>query len=657
MANVTGLSGAVTNPPRAKMRLRLLRQILSQPKGVIGVALALGFVLLALLGPSLAPFDPLAQSFSDTLQPPSAAHWFGTDQLGRDIFSRVLTGASISLAIGMGGVALALACGVPLGIIAACQRGKTDTVIMRGIDVMLSFPDIIFALAIVALLGADTKNVIVAVGLVSIPVYARTVRAVTLSVLAEPYMEGARALGCGPLRLILRHVLPNISGAVLTLSSLLFASTLLTASGLGFIGLGVQAPAPEWGAMLGDSRSYLQSQPWMAAFPGVFLALAALAFNLLGEALRVVFDPTARHAPRKSSVRTLAERLRTRAAKDADALANPSREAHLREPAAPVAVRDLSVDFMAGRARRRIIRSVDLTAQRGRTLAVVGESGSGKSTLLRTLGTLLPADRARIAQGVVSIAGQDVTRLSNPALLELRRTAIGYVFQDAGSALNPVLTIGAQLAEAVGLGTSLSRDAVRQRCIALLAEVGISAPESRLRMYPHQFSGGMKQRIVIAIALAQRPQILLADEPTSALDVTIQRQILDLLRKLTGASGMTTVIVTHDLGMVARHADDVAVMYAGEIVERGAVSRVFAGPLHPYTVALRRSTLALDGTRGRLLDAIEGEPPSLDTPGVGCPFQPRCTRSKARSECRTIRPLPRPVDGVIVACHFAEETA
>lgn len=650
MANVTILPGAVADSARPHLRFRLVRQILAQPKGLLGAILVLGFVLLAIFGPWLAPFDPLAQSFSDTLGPPSAAHWFGTDQLGRDIFSRVLSGASISLAIGMGGVALAMAFGVPLGIVAAYRRGWTDAIIMRGIDVMLSFPDIIFALAVVALLGANTQNVIIAVGLVSIPVYARTVRAVTLSVLAEPYMEGARSLGCGPVRLILRHVLPNISGAVLTLSSLLFASTLLTASGLGFIGLGVQAPAPEWGAMLGDSRSYLQSEPYMAAFPGIFLALAALAFNLLGEALRVVFDPKARHLPRKSTTRALIQRLRARAMRATDGAAS------LREPAAPVVVRNLGVDYMTGGKRRRVLRGVDLTAHAGCTLAIVGESGSGKSTLLRSIGTLLPADGAMIAEGRVTVSGHDLTRLSKEALLKLRRGTIGYVFQDAGSVLNPVLTIGAQLVEAVRVGEQLTGDAARRRCIELLTDVGISAPESRLAMYPHQFSGGMKQRIVIAIALAQRPAILLADEPTSALDVTIQRQILDLLRKLTEAAGLTTVIVTHDLSIVARYADDVAVMYAGAIVERGPVARVFDAPLHPYTAALRRSTLAFDGEKGRPLDTIEGEPPSLDAIGAGCPFQPRCRQSRNRSECTTARPALRVVREISVACHFAEET-
>ncbi|PSC05264.1 ABC transporter, partial [Alsobacter soli] len=564
--------------PAPRRRWATLRLLLSQPKGVVGLTLVTAYLLLAVFGPMLAPLDPFRQNFALTLKPPSAAHWFGTDQLGRDVFSRILVGARATLGVGVGGVAFAFVIGVPLGVLAAWRRGWVDTLVMRAVDVMLSFPDIVFALAIVAILGANTQNVVIAVGVVSVPIFARTARAVTLSILAEPYVEGMAALGARPGRIILRHVLPNISGTLLTLSTLLFASTLLSASGLGFLGLGTQPPFPEWGTMLGESRSYIRSHPYMATFPGLFLAGSALAFNLLGDALRSVYDPASRRVARSRSWLAL---LRGR--DQAGAGLDP-KQADL---SAAVSVRGLHLAFRTGAGPLEVVRGVDLDIQPGRTLAVVGESGSGKTTLLRAIATLANPEQVAVTAGTISVAGEPAVGLSPAALQDLRRRRIGVVFQDPAGALNPVLTVGAQLAEAVRVGTDLDAASVRSRCVDLLADVGIADPERRLDMYPHQFSGGMKQRIVIAIALAQNPQLLLADEPTSALDVTIQRQILALLRDIQRRRGMAIMIVTHDLALAARFADEIAVMYAGAVVERGDAARVLERPAHPYTQALR----------------------------------------------------------------------
>jgi peptide/nickel transport system permease protein len=638
-------SQAVIAAPRPGWAL--LRRILAQPKGAIGLTLVTLYLLLAIFGPMLAPQDAFRQNFAQTLRAPSAAHWFGTDQLGRDVFSRILVGARATLGIGVGGVAVAFLIGVPLGILAAWRRGWIEAALMRAIDIMLSFPDIVFALAVVAILGANTQNVIIAVGVVSIPVFARTARAVTLSILAEPYIEGSAALGASPRRIILRHVLPNISGTLLTLSTLLFASTLLSASGLGFLGLGTQPPFPEWGTMLGESRSYIRSHPYLATFPGLFLAVSALAFNLLGDALRTIYDPTSRRSTRRPPFLAF---LRRRKA-DAPRAVEPAPST---EPVA-VAVRGLDMAFHASEGLLAVVRDVDLTIRPGRTLALVGESGSGKSTLLRAIGTLVNPQEVAITAGRIAIGGEPALGLPPVALRELRRRKIGVVFQDAASALNPVLTVGDQLAEAVRAGSRLDAASVRQRCIALLEDVKIADPERRLAMYPHQFSGGMKQRIVIAIALAQDPEVLLADEPTSALDVTIQQQILVLLREIQSRRGMAVLLVTHDLNLVARFADDVAVMYAGRIVESGEVATVLDRPLHPYTLALRASALGGGESRGRPLPSIPGEPPLVGRFPSGCAFRPRCPRTAGRAECAAQEPPPRHVAARDVACVFAEE--
>jgi peptide/nickel transport system permease protein len=647
----TAVMSASRKAAGRRRSMRLLAALARQPKGLVGLTIVGLCTVLAIAGPWIAPLDPYAQNFAQTLKGPSAAHWFGTDQLGRDVFSRVLAGARTSLGIGIGGVVFAFLIGVPLGMLAAYRGGRLDFLLMRGIDIMLSFPDIVFALAIVAILGANTQNVILAVGIVSVPVFARTARAVTQSILAEPYVEGSVSLGCSPLRVMTRHVLPNIAGILLTLASLLFATTLLSASGLSFLGLGTQPPEPEWGTMLGESRSYLRSHPHLATFPGLCLALSALGFNLLGEALRTVYDPAAVHS--RSKFGSIFADLIGRARPPRP---NQVRDSSDAAPALkPIETKDLRVAFLPSKSPIEVVRGISLTVEKGRTLAIVGESGSGKSTLLRAVATLLPR-QAGITAGSASISGIELRGLSPKEVQELRRKKIGVVFQDAASALNPVLTVGQQLEEAIRQGTSLSSAEARSRAIALLQDVKIADPEHRLDMYPHQFSGGMKQRIVIAMALAQDPDVLLADEPTSALDVTVQQQILVLLRELQHSRGMTMLLVTHDLGLVARYADDVGVMYAGELVEFGTVDEVLVAPAHPYTVALKQSSpgLAEHGNRGRL-QVISGEPPFVGRVPEGCPFEPRCRFSRSRGRCRSESPRPRLVLGRKVACHFAEE--
>lgn len=636
---------------RRTSRWTVLKSIIRQPKGLTGLTLVVCYAFLALFGPLLAPWDPLAQDFAATLQGPSMQHWFGTDQLGRDVFSRILTGARTSLGIGVGGVLVAFVIGVPLGVLAAWKGGWIESLVMRAMDVLLSFPDIVFALAVVAIFGASTQNIIIAVGLISVPVFARSTRAITQSTLAEPYIEGSVSLGCPPLRVVLRHIIPNISGSLMTLSSLLFASTLLSASGLGFLGLGTQPPDPEWGTMLGEARSYIRSNPSLLAFPGVFLAVSALAFNLLGESLRSFYDPLAKRIPsRPSLLRQLLGRRKARQSRQSDLpVAAPAAE-----PAA-VETQNLRIAYRTPQGLLEVVRGVDLQLQRGKTLAVVGESGSGKSTLLRVIGTLINPGEVAIVDGSVSIDGQPTQGLSTRAIRALRREKVGIVFQDAASALNPVMTIGTQLTEAIATTETLDRQKMRERCIGLLRDVEISDPESRLAMYPHQFSGGMKQRIVIAIALAQNPTVLLADEPTSALDVTIQQQLLILLRRIQIERGMAILLVTHDLNLVARFADEVAIMYAGKLVERGAVETVFRQPLHPYSQALRECSPHAGEKGDRRLTTISGEPPSIGPLPQGCAFRARCQRTHGRSACSEAVPAERLVAARRVACVFAEE--
>ncbi|WP_320777845.1 ABC transporter ATP-binding protein [Streptomyces sp. CRN 30] len=315
-------------------------------------------------------------------------------------------------------------------------------------------------------------------------------------------------------------------------------------------------------------------------------------------------------------------------------------------------VEDLCVDLTTPAGTVRAVDHVSFSVRRGRTLALLGESGCGKSmTALAVVGLLDPA--AAVTGGAVRVKGGDTLRMSPAARRKLAGPALSIVFQDALTALNPVQPVGRQLGEPFRIHQRLSRRQAREKAVELMARVGIPEPGERARAYPHQFSGGMRQRLLIAMAVALAPDVLIADEPTTALDVTVQAQIMRLLRDLQDERDMAVVLITHDLAVVAQRADDVTVMYAGTVVENGSVHDVFSAPRHPYTRGLLDS-VPEGSVRGRPLPAVPGSPPELSAVPPGCVFQARCPL--ARERCVRERPALRPTgDGRSAACHFSEE--
>jgi oligopeptide transport system ATP-binding protein len=290
-----------------------------------------------------------------------------------------------------------------------------------------------------------------------------------------------------------------------------------------------------------------------------------------------------------------------------------------------------------------LVDGISVTVARGETLAVVGESGSGKTmTFLSALGIAPPP--ARVVAGSVLFEGVDLLSLPPAELRQQRGAAISMVFQDPLSALNPVFSIGSQIVEVLRAHLPIGKREARERAIALLERVHIPDPRRRVDDYPHQLSGGMRQRALIAMAIALGPRVLIADEPTTALDVTVQAQILELLAELQDETGMGLVLITHDLGLVARHADRVAVFYAGRVVEEAAVDPLFTSPRHPYTIALFRAIPHLDTPAEAELTPIVGQPPNLAALPQGCPFEPRCFLGRGRDNCRATRPglVPAP---------------
>jgi len=320
-------------------------------------------------------------------------------------------------------------------------------------------------------------------------------------------------------------------------------------------------------------------------------------------------------------------------------------------------VRNLRTEFRTGAGIVRAVDGISYTVDPGETVAVVGESGSGKSVGALSILRLIPSPPGRIVSGEVMFNGRDLMKLSDDEMREVRGGEIGMVFQEPMTSLNPVLSIGRQITETLEQHRGSDRAGAEKRAVELMGLVGIADPQRRLKQYPHQLSGGMRQRIMIAIALACEPKLIIADEPTTALDVTIQAQILELMQSLTHRLGVALIVITHNLGIVARYAHRVNVMYAGRIVESGSAAAIYHTPHHPYTTALLKSVPRLDRPRQARLDPIEGSPPDLTRLGAGCSFRPRCRFAVER--CATEAPPLEPVgdSGQLAACFRSREVS
>ncbi|QFY06619.1 ATP-binding cassette domain-containing protein [Nonomuraea phyllanthi] len=600
---------------------------------------AAGWIALVLLAAVLADVLPLAR-YDETLagpprSGPSAAHPFGTDGLGRDVLSRVVHGARVSLGVGVGAVLLGLGIGAPLGILAGYRRRAADTVIMAVNDVAQAFPALVFALAVVAFAGANLRNVLIVLGVLGVPSWVRLVRGATLTYAEREFVLAARVLGARDRRILWREIVPNVAVPAASYAFIGMAVVVVAEGGLAFLGLSVQAPTPTWGGLINEGRTLLETAPHVVLAPSLVMFLTVLSFNLVGDRLRALTDV------RESGLEPVRE---------AGAAPLPSAPHEVRTGCL-LQAEDLRTHLVTPRGVVRAVDGVSFTLERGRTLAVVGESGSGKSMLIRSILGLLPGSSVR--GGHVYLSGDDLTARTPAEMRSVLGPRLGTVFQDPMTALNPVRTIGTQVTEPLRVHLRMGRRQARAEAARLLASVGIPDPERMLRRYPHQLSGGMRQRVTIAMALSCGPDVLFADEPTTALDVTVQDQVLRLLHRLREERDMAMVLVSHDLSLVARWADEVIVMYAGKVVERGPAAEVFARPRMPYTEALLRAAPRLSDPVHHRLSVIPGRPPDLADLPPGCAFQPRCPYAEDRC-AREAPPLTGsyacwyPLDEVVV---------
>ena len=601
-----------------------------------GAALAL-IAVAALAAPLLPLPDPVRMDVAHRLAGPGPGHLLGQDEYGRDVLSRLLWGARVSLSVALSASLTACVLGTVAGVLGGYLRGVAELLTVRSMDVVLCFPPLLLALLVVTLLGPGAATLILVLSVLYLPGFARIAYAGVLSTRAQDYVEAVRVLGASRGRIMLRTILPHVLGPVLVQVSLTCAAAIVLESGLSFLGLGVVPPAPSWGVMIRGARGTMDQAPLLLLWPCLALTLTILAVNAFCDALQGIIDPRAVVRPRRVLDRVL-----------------PGLRASPVGRGGPgqgvLDVRGLTIEIATPAGPIRPVRDVSLHVQPGETLAIVGESGSGKSlTGLAILGLLPPA--ARVVAGETWVDGQDTQALREPALRRLRGGRAAIVFQDPLSSMNPVHRVGRQIAEAVRAHHAVSARAAWARAVKLLARVGIPDPAARARAFPHELSGGMRQRAMIAVALANEPKLLIADEPTTALDVTIQAQVLDLLAGLQDEHGMAVVFITHSLPVVSEIAGRVVVMYAGQVVEDGRVTDVFARPLHPYTMALLASAPQEDGS---LPVGIPGVVPLPHDLPPGCSFAPRCPH--ARPRCATPPPLQQVGDRATRCVRWQELT-
>ncbi len=607
-------------------------RFLHQRWAIAGLVFLLVVIVAAIFAPLIAPHPPDAQDINAINAGPSFSHWLGTDDLGRDILSRLIWGARISLRAAFEIVGLAAVVAIPLGLIAGFFRGAVDSVIMRTMDALFSFPPLVLALTVAALLGADINDAAIAIAIVFVPSFVRLLRGEVIAVREEAYIESARSLGATSKRLVARHVLPNVASPIIIQLALALGFALLTEAGLSFLGIGEQPPIPSWGGMLQEGFQFINSAPWAVIFPGVAIMLTVLAFNLVADGLR---DSLGRERPSGSGLvgatREGRRRLLPRpSTPDQGVVETPATEPET----ALLRVEGLRIEFLTRQEWLPVMEDASFTLQRGKTLGLVGESGSGKTVTALAVMGLLPPRVSRVS-GSIRFERQELTTLSQAGMRKLRGNDIAMIFQEPMTSLNPAFTVGNQIAEQVRTHRGISRAESAKIAVEMLDRVEIPHAATRAEDYPYAFSGGMRQRVMIAMALSCSPKLLIADEPTTALDVTTQAQIIELLHTLQGEADMAMIFVTHDLGVIVDVADDVVVMYAGQIVEQRASSSLFARPRHPYTEALLHSIPQLT-PRGEPLHAIPGMVPRPDQFPEGCRFAPRC--SYALDAC-TVAPV------------------
>ncbi|MGH3277929.1 MAG: dipeptide/oligopeptide/nickel ABC transporter permease/ATP-binding protein [Trebonia sp.] len=561
------------------MTRRLARDPRAWFAGIVFAVVA----VVAVFAPLIAPEPRNWSDISLSMSGPSAHHLLGLDRGGNDILSRLIYATPTSLLGMLIAVVVALVIGIPAGLTAGFYKGSWfDSAADWLVNLLMAIPAIVVLLVVSGIAGPSLWITMGVFGVLLSTAVFRVVQAAVNGVRTELYVDAAKVNGLSMPAIIGSHIFRVIRGPVIVLAAFLGGIGIAIQAGLQFLGVG-SSDTPTWGGMLNTGFGEIYTAPLQMLWPVLAIGLMSAACVLAGNALTDAFGRPEPRAPSRRRLRATAKAHR--ASGTGPAAGRTSAGVRPAGAGAALTIRGLHVGYRAAHSRVEVVHGVDLDLGRGRVLGLVGESGSGKTqVVLATLG-LLPAGGA-VTGGSIDLTGTCVTSMSASERRKLLGCRIGYIPQDPLVNLDPSFRVGYQLTEPLRSILKLSRAAARDRALELLARVGISEPERVLRAYPHQISGGMAQRVLIAGAIACEPEILVADEPTTALDVTVQAEVLDLLRGLQAEREMSMLVVTHNFGVVSDLCDDVAVMRRGEIVERGDVRTVLRSPRHEYTKEL-----------------------------------------------------------------------
>ena len=590
--------------------INFLKIVAKNRLAAFGGILLLIILTLSILAPILPLKEPNITNTADRFMVPfEGGHILGTDHLGRDLLSRLLWGTQLSLAVGFAAAFIAATFGSILGAIAGFYGQKTDNIIMRFIDMLMAFPYILLALAIVAALGPGLFNALIAVALVNIPFFARNIRGVTVTLANKEFIEAARLSGMSNLRILIVEIFPNLLPMIVIAMSTTVGWMILETAGLSFLGLGSQPPQADLGSMLGEARSALITNPHTSFVPGIMIFCIVIGINLFGDGVRDALDPRLKKG---SLIRPLPQTIY----EGGDTQLTPSTKL--------LSVQNLSTQFHVNQDVYQSSNDVSFEIQEGECLGLIGESGSGKSVTALSVTSLVASPPGVIKKGSVNYKNENLLALPYEKLRSIRGNKISYIFQDPLTTLHPLHTIGDQLLEALQAHDSkLSASESISKSKDLLKSVQIPNPDNVWDVYPHQLSGGMRQRVCIAMALINNPELIIADEPTTALDVTVQAQILNILNSLRKERKLSILFISHDFGVISQLCDRVIVMYAGSIVEEGPVKNIMQQAAHPYTSELIKCVPQL-GNKEHALHSIPGNPPSLNQLPEGCAFANRC---------------------------------
>ncbi|QSZ47522.1 dipeptide/oligopeptide/nickel ABC transporter permease/ATP-binding protein [Arthrobacter sp. D5-1] len=587
VAAKAGQSGTV-------VRSTVLRRLLKNPMGIASLVILLTIAALAILAPVIAPFEENFANISKTLAAPDSVNILGTDSAGRDTWSRLLFGAQLTLLSALLCAGVAIAIGLPAGLIAGYYAGKFEAVSNWVVSILMSLPGLIVLLTIRAAFGPSVWISMIAFGVLISPAYFRLTRTAVQSVRNELYVDAARVSGLSDLSIIARHIFSVVRAPIIIQTAAIAGVAIAIQSGLEFLGLGDPTKAT-WGVMLSEGFKNVYLTPTLLLWPALAMALTIGGLVLLGNAIRDALEDGEKIKHRKKRAVATAESTTTdpakaRQSRKSVAAVDVGTEHHL------VKVTNLGVGYpQADGSVKKVVDDVSFHVDRGEILGIVGESGSGKSQTAFSILGLLP-DNARIVGGSIQFDGNYTVapgddRVNQERLSKLRGKRISYIPQEPMSNLDPAFTIGYQLVTPMVRVLGISKAEARQRALKLLADVGIANPERTFSAYPHEVSGGMAQRVLIAGAISCEPDLVIADEPTTALDVTVQADVLDLLRELQQRLNIGVILVTHNFGVVADLCDRVAVMQNGRLVEEGTVREILRNPKEPYTQTLLGSML------------------------------------------------------------------